>query len=602
MPWEDPRTARRPRKAVYRSDPEGGPTLRDPGRESDMQLHRAGTQPLLAPEYSARVPMSRWNDMLACAAILALCLIVGLPTVRADNYFLGDDFGLVHHLHNLPFARLLSYFYSDWTEGIYGFTLDELRPVLAFTYWLDAQMFGAINAAGYHATNVILHMFNGILVWAIARSVAPGQRALALLAGAIFVLMPSHAEPIAWISGRVDSVAAVFYLGGFLCFVRFRLRHKRAWFVATLLIFAGGLFAKQTLVTFPLIILAYDLVYGPGLAASTRREWISRYAAHVPFIVMVVGYLGIRHALFGNAVREDTITLQLLKEFALRQYVYLKSLVPVANASSYSVKVVGGVLMLAVLAACGSLLVSQRSVQRQALRHALFFGPIWYAVTIAPMLVAGYYSGRHLYVTAAGFGIAVASLLLPEESNSRILAKRTRVVVCVALVVLYGISLTRNIEPWVENGIESQRFTAALPPMLRPIPRGNVVLLGIPTASRQAWFWSWGLPFALQPPFVSEDLYAQYAFVERPSVYCCPQQWWSAKQAALAPLWNVPGPHEVTRIWPEKEGSLLMATVSGQAFKEKVEGAIGRKIQTLPSPLTDAEATRLAEILLDTPW
>ena len=70
---------------------------------------------------------------------IALCLVVGLQTVRSDNYFLGDDFGLVQHLHNLPAQRFLRYFVSDWTEGAYGLVLDELRPVLAFTQGRQLQ-------------------------------------------------------------------------------------------------------------------------------------------------------------------------------------------------------------------------------------------------------------------------------------------------------------------------------------------------------------------------------------------------------------------------------------------------------------------------------
>jgi hypothetical protein len=47
---------------------------------------------------------------------VVVCLAVGLPTVRSDNHFLGDDFGLVKHLHDLPAERFLSYFASDSTE------------------------------------------------------------------------------------------------------------------------------------------------------------------------------------------------------------------------------------------------------------------------------------------------------------------------------------------------------------------------------------------------------------------------------------------------------------------------------------------------------
>jgi len=215
-----------------------------------------------------------------------VCLAVGLPTVRGDNYFLGDDFGLVQHLHDLPAERLLTYFGSDWTEGIYGYQLDELRPVLAFTYWFDAHLFGAINVSGYHATNLVLHLLNALLVLAIARSIAPGEPRFAVLAASLFALMPSHAEPVAWISGRVDSLAALFYLGAFLCFVRFRLVNRQAWLWATLLIFIGGLFAKQTIVTFPLLILAFDLI-GPTAQDSARRRSFARLWPHVLFAVLV---------------------------------------------------------------------------------------------------------------------------------------------------------------------------------------------------------------------------------------------------------------------------------------------------------------------------
>jgi hypothetical protein len=143
------------------------PVLRAPG----SGIRRAARTVLAAP-----------NDLVACLVVVALCVAVGLPTIRPDNYFLGDDFGLVHHLHDLPPVRFPSYFYSDWTEGIYGAPLDELRPFLAFTYWLDSHLFAAVNVRGYHATNVVLHALNGLLVWAIVRSVAAGHKARPLLA------------------------------------------------------------------------------------------------------------------------------------------------------------------------------------------------------------------------------------------------------------------------------------------------------------------------------------------------------------------------------------------------------------------------------------
>ena len=74
----------------------------------------------VSPDQRVAASSSTRTAWWSCAAIVVVCLAVGLPTVRSDNYFLGDDFGLVQHLHDLPAERLLSYFVSDWTEGIYG--------------------------------------------------------------------------------------------------------------------------------------------------------------------------------------------------------------------------------------------------------------------------------------------------------------------------------------------------------------------------------------------------------------------------------------------------------------------------------------------------
>lgn len=288
----------------------------------------------------------RWSY----GVVVALCLAVGLQTIRSDNYFLGDDFGLVHHLHDLPLGRFLDYFTSDWTEGIYGRTLDELRPFLAFSYWLDARLYGVTNVAGYHATNVILHILNALLVLGIARSVAPKEPSFALVAASLFVMMPTHQEPIAWISGRVDSLAAVFYLGAFLCFVRFRLENRHRWLIAALAAFVGGLFAKQSTVTLPLLLVAFDVLW-PVSERPARSGRLARVWPHVPFIALTVLYLVVRNELFGNAVREDLVTATTIREFIGRQDRYARELMPAPNFAPKGMKVLAETVTVLILVA-----------------------------------------------------------------------------------------------------------------------------------------------------------------------------------------------------------------------------------------------------------
>lgn len=528
-------------------------------------------------------------------------MVPALPTLSRHGYFLGDDFGLVQHLHDLSFARLLGYFVSDWTEGIYGFTLDELRPLLALTYWLDSHVFGAANGPGYHITNVALHSLSSMLVFAIARSLAPARTDVALLAAALFAVMPSHAEPIAWISGRVDSLTAAFYLGATLCFILFRSRESHGWLAAALILFAFGLFAKQSMITFPVLILAYDATYGPSLGRLSGRQLASRYLVHVPFAIVLVGYLWLRRALFGNVIRESLLTPEVFKSFVERQAFYIKQMLPIPPEMSSDGKRAVLLFTCGLLAACSVWLLARWRKHPQIVRHLIFFGVIWYIVTIAPMIVT-YESARHLYLTAAGLCVAFASLLLPAGWRSTRQSKAVRGLAAGLLAVLCASALISNMRGWIGNGVDSRRYVTALPVLLQSLPSGSTVLVDIPDTRGGEWLWSWALPFALQRPFVGEDLYNRFAIVEWPRVYCClPHQWWAAKQAALGPLLESAGTHELTYIVPDDRGTGALViekrNVSGLALRTKIEAAIGRSVDMLATSITGDEAQRVAEIL-----
>jgi hypothetical protein len=561
-----------------------------------------GFRPLeIGPDDRVPISSSRWSLWWSCAAIVVVCLAVGLPTVRGDNYFLGDDFGLVHHLHDLPAGRLLTYFAADWTEGIYGYALDELRPFLAFTYWFDARLFGPLDVSGYHTTNLVLHLVNALLVLAIARSIAPGQPAFAVLAASLFALMPSHAEPVAWISGRVDSLAALFYLGAFLCFVRFRLANRHAWLWAALLIFTCGLFTKQSIVTFPVLVLAFDLL-ASGWRDPAPKMSLARLWPHLLGFGLVALYLALRHALFGNAVRENLLTPAVIEEFFFRQNRYVRELLPTPNSAPRAMKVAAEVLTIVVLAACARWVLAQRQAYPHVVRRVLFFGLAWYGITIAPMVVT-YLSARHLYITTAGLSIALASLILPGYPEE---PRRARIRTAMAglLIGLYAVASIWNVSTWVTSGIESRRFASAVPRVLESLPRGTIVLMEVPEWHRDGWFWSWATPFALQPPFTGEDLYEKFRIVERPPVYCCPpEQWWAARKATVMALMDSPVPQRVAYIAfaPDDPGTPVFATrtVDGRALRHRIETALGKPVESFTAAITPAEAQEVSRMLFE---
>ena len=242
----------------------------------------------------------RGRPALACVAVALATIVPYLPTV--PNYFLGDDFGLVWAFHNQAPLNFLSLFVRSWDAGVYGDVPDEIRPLVALTYQLDFFL-GAGSPVTFHISNIAYHVVNALLVLALARVVARLSWSGATLSSAVFAVMPIHAETVAWISGRADTIPTLFYLGSLLGFAVWRRSTAPLAYTAALACCFLALFSKQNAITLPLMIVAYDLVLE---RRWPRRTW-SYLCPYLPFVVLTAGYLGLRYALFGNVLRENVM-------------------------------------------------------------------------------------------------------------------------------------------------------------------------------------------------------------------------------------------------------------------------------------------------------
>ena len=119
-------------------------------------------------------------------------MAVGLPTIRPDNYFSATiSASCITCTTFRSFA--FSYFYADWTEGTYGAHSSTSSGLLSGVHVLAGQSsFGAANVRAYHATNVVLHTLNGLLVWAIVALGGSGPQGSCAPGG--FVVR-AHAKP-----------------------------------------------------------------------------------------------------------------------------------------------------------------------------------------------------------------------------------------------------------------------------------------------------------------------------------------------------------------------------------------------------------------------
>jgi hypothetical protein len=480
-----------------------------------------------------------WRKLLfAFVLILAATLRASWSTL--DRSFIGDDFGYVGRFHQLSFREWPALFFHDWSGGMWGYTLPELRPFAALTFLIDAHFWG-VNPLGYHLTNWVLDAgcacFVALIVWRLhAAALWVGAAA-----GILFAWHPAHAEPVAWITGRVDLLGTLAYLAGFFGSGRYLQTRRARWLVAALLAYGVGCFSKEFCLTLPVAVLLWALVYRPWTMPPTQAPARFHHGIFLAagFILVAGAFLLCRRLAFGPG-SGGVETLGLLSAgYAERQIDYLRWFLPPLYdfGRDYRPQLVGialplvrglGLVALAVL-----VLWRWKDPATPRWRAVTFYGFCWYLVATLPLAAASYFAPRHLYLASAGLAI-VAGLLVNTLADRRWLG-------C-ALVVgaaLFCVSrFDHAVAPWRHAAKLSERVSLEASRVAAELRPGEILLLEVPEVFEGAWMWSWSVPFSLQPPFMSKPMLAS-AVLTRPAVFYAAQFW--QQQPAIAALPDAPG-------------------------------------------------------------
>ena len=353
-----------------------------------------------------------------------MCLAATLPYLSTiNNYFVRDDFGVVGLLSGKPAGYFPRWFVTvvDGSRSG-GTTPDEVRPFPALSYQLTS-LGGAASPFLHHVLNIALHAANGLAVLAMALQAARLTLPAATFAAAIFVLLPVHGETVAWITGRVDSMPALFYMLSFWAFARWRDTgsRSRGWYALSLALLFVALFTKQTTITMVATLAAWDLV-----VLGWPTAWWPRVRAYLPFALLTAAYLALRLVLFGQVVRESTLNAE------GRATSGCCSSITWPTCSSAACRRSLAAWAVVIACAIAAVILLRRlppESGRRALALLLFFGPLWWIIGVAPTAVAGYESPRHVYLAAAGWALVLGILADLAWLRARTLG-RHRLVVC----------------------------------------------------------------------------------------------------------------------------------------------------------------------------
>ncbi len=438
--------------------------------------------------------------------LVAIAFWVSWPNLGC--YYLADDFAYVARYMDFPWAKWPSLFVNEWSGGMWQMNLPELRPMVALLYMIDGVLWGA-NPLGSHLTNMMLHLGGGLWVHRLARLALPQASEkgwVPLLAAALFLLSPSHAEPVAWVAGRTDLMGTFFYLGTVALGMAWLRERRSSALVLAWVSFGCGVFSKEFVLTAPIMLLGWVLTRPKEERGGL---WRSGGVLLAGLAAVFVVYLVCRRIAFEGA-GGVAVTMTAM-QFVERHAQYLSWLVPPFFGP------VGGVADWPVWVLIGAgLVIVQKGITG---RGVLFFGVIWYLVATLPLMVT-YYSPRHLCLASAGAAIAVVAWLVEVRLKGLVVAG------IVGVVAVYSAVRTRDeaIE-WMRNAKISERISMAVISADAERAAGTVIVLDVPANHRGRFLWSWATPFAIKPPFVPREVVDVF---EGPHVYVAPHNW--AKQ------------------------------------------------------------------------
>ena len=224
------------------------------------------------------LPSKKWG--LVFLGLLAVALFVYGNSWKVPFQF-DDDSNIlsnvsIHSAANIP---------ALWAENI----KTRFLPYCSFAL---NYLFNKDLVFGYHLLNFVIHVFNALWVYLLVlflfrapkvRDVCADKNAelLAVFSALIFLSHPLQTQAVTYIVQRITAMAAFFYLGAVVFYVRSRLGGKRSDYALALAMTVAAMFCKENAFTLPLVLVLTEGMFF-GFPKGEGRKSLGRL---LPFLL-----------------------------------------------------------------------------------------------------------------------------------------------------------------------------------------------------------------------------------------------------------------------------------------------------------------------------
>ncbi len=375
------------------------------------------------------------------AAVLVLITLGIYGAALQTDFVAGDRQFILNNELAADVPTALQSFITDYWATLGGESFVYYRPLTVLTHCLDTNIWG-LNPVGHHLTNIILHAFVTLLVFAFFLQMLPGRPLLCCGAALLFGLHPIHTHSVIYVVGRTDVLATLFCLIALLMLCR---RHcTRAQHATGALCYLAALLCKEIAVTLPLLYGMYCLTM-----PADRRPPLPQFRRATAFLslalllylaarIQAVGLGGPPAAEFVYAFWQRTLFVFMTLGFycvkillPLNLCYYSNLVVPYPGMSALdSLLVIAGI-------ACATLTLI---FWRKDLAGMML---AWISITLLPVLniimLPEIAKENYLYLPSIGFCLLTAIMF---DKIKRVVSARIATLLFFCVLLLYGMQIT----------------------------------------------------------------------------------------------------------------------------------------------------------------
>lgn len=418
------------------------------------------SDPVVAPAASSGLFVAPEKRTFICSLLLIAFTLAIYNPVTHFSFINYDDPRYVYE--NVHIRGGLSWAAVRW--ALTSFAEANWHPLTWISHALDCTLF-QLNPAGHHFTSILLHAFNGVLLFLLlnraTRRIGPS-----FFVALLFLLHPFNVESVAWIAERKNVLSTMFLLLTLGAYGWYALKPGWRRYSAVVVLLACGLASKPMLVTAPFVLLLVDYWPLGRIRSLSRPSETLAVQQTSPFrlvieklplmsLVVASSIVTMRAQRAGGAFGVAPPLFHRLTNAVWSYGVYLAKTVWPTKLTLFYPNIGHKLPLSRVAIAAIALIAISCLVFKLRARGYMVTGWLWFLGTLVPVIGVVQVgtqamADRYAYVPLIGIFVMTA-WLVADFADKQHLSTIVRVIPAVCIIVALSIVCSRQIGYWRDS-------------------------------------------------------------------------------------------------------------------------------------------------------